>query len=302
MGKLSEAFEKSNGTQKSEKTLDPGGSDKNRRNGEIAATRARTDTQRSNMALPRPPMEKAPGLKALFESEKWDQRLQMTTDPHSPWFESFRRLRAAILYPSSGNKPRTILVTSVGPNEGKGFVCANLGVAIARDIEHHALMLDCDFRHPTLAGYFGLTNDAGLVDYLKDDIDLSLLIRKPGQPKLSLVPCGKPPSNPSEMLSSGKMKELITEVSDRYADRVVLFDSPPNIIASETGILAKQVDGIVLVVRHGVSKREHVKKFVDSIGPDKIIGTIFNAYPESTLESIVDKKLGYDYGYGSYYS
>lgn len=294
MGKLTKAFEKSYSPQKGEGSIDHTGLEGKSPGADVFPS---TSTPATG-----PAPQKGPDRKGFFENEKWNQRLKLTTDPHSPLFESFRRLRTPILYPSSGIKAKTILVTSVGPNEGKGFICANLGVAIAQDIEHHALLLDCDFRHPTLAGYFGLTNDAGIVDYLKDNVELSLLIRETGQPKLSMVPCGKPPENPSEMLTSSKMTDLIREVSERHDDRIVLFDSPPSIVASETTVLAKQLDGVILVVRHGVSKREHVKKFVDALGRDKIIGIIFNAYPESTLESFVEKKLGYGYGYSSYYA
>lgn len=232
--------------------------------------------------------------------DRWDARLQLSIAPHSPFFESFRRLRTPILYPASGKPPKTILVTSIIPHEGKGFICANLGVALAQGMEHHALMLDCDFRRPTLARLFGLSNDTGLVDHLQDNVDLSLLIRKTSQPKLSLIPSGKPPINPSELLDSSRMVALIEELAGRYEDRIILFDSPPNIVASETNTLAKHLDGIVLVVRYGASKREHVRKFVDTIGPEKILGLVFNGYPENTMESFLDKKMGY--GYHEYYS
>lgn len=232
--------------------------------------------------------------------DHWDPRLQLSTNPHSPFFESFRRLRTPILYPSSGKLPKTILVTSVVPHEGKGFICANLGIALAQGMEHHALMLDCDFRRPALAQLFGIPNDSGLVDHLQDNIDLSLLIRKTGQAKLSLIPSGKPPRNPSELLDSNRMVALIDELANRYQDRIILFDSPPNIVASETSILAKHLDGVILVIRYGASKKEHVKKFVDTIGPEKILGLVFNAYPENTMESFLDKKMGY--GYNDYYS
>lgn len=289
MGKIAKAFERSNQVQGQKTDARP------------ADPPVRKIEQRSAGA-PASPLQRNTGLEGLFENDKWDLRLRMSTDPHLPYFEQFRRLRTSILYPPSGKKPRTVLVTSVAPHEGKGFVCANLGVAIAQDIEHHALMLDCDFRNPTLAPLFAISNEAGLVDHLKDDVDLSLLIRKTGQPKLSLIASGKPPANPSEMLTSRRMDHLIQEVAERYEDRLVLFDSPPNIVASETGILAKHLDGVVLVVRHGISKKTHVKKFVDAIGPEKILGLVYNAYPENMLEKIIDGKMGYGYEYGKYSS
>ncbi len=232
-------------------------------------------------------------------NDQWDQRLQLSTNPHSPFFERFRNLRAPILYPTSGQQPKTILITSTMPNEGKGFVCANLGIALSQDLEHHALMVDCDLRRPSLAQLFGLTNETGLVDHLQDNVDPSLLIRKTGQPKLSLLPSGKPPGNPSELLGSGRMITFINELAERYQDRIILFDSPPNIVASETSILAKHLDGVIIVVRHGASKREDVKKLVDTIGPENILGLVYNAYPENAMNAIINKKMGY--GYDQYY-
>ncbi len=229
----------------------------------------------------------------------WDERLQISTAPESQIFESFRRLRARLLY--SEHQPRTILVTSVMPGEGKGFVCASLGVALSQDMEHQALMLDCDFRRPSLAWLFGISNEIGLVDYLQEDVDLSLLVRKTAQPKLSLVPCGKPPKNPSELLSSGKMIGLISELSEHYPDRMVLFDSPPNIVASETSVLANYVDGLILVIRHGIAKKEQVKKFVEAVGPEKIVGLVYNACPEDKFTEFINKKMYYGYSRYKYY-
>lgn len=227
----------------------------------------------------------------------WEERLLLATEPDSPVAESFRRLRGTILHSPADKRPRTILITSLVPNEGKGFVCANLGVALAEEMEHHALMVDCDFRRPNLAKLFGVSNQTGLVDYLQDNVDLDLLIRKTGQHKLSLIPSGMPPHNPAELLTSTKTTSFIDEIAERYEDRIILFDSAPSVVASETSILAKRVDGVILVVRWGISSKEQVKKFVDILGPEKIIGVVFNAYKESTVESVLYKNSSYDYKY-----
>ncbi len=201
----------------------------------------------------------------------------------------------AVLDSSLERKCKTLLVTSIMPHEGKGFVCANLGIAISQDLGYRAMILDCDFRRPAIAPLFGITNEAGLVDYLQDDADVSLFVRKTGQPKLSLIPSGKSPSNPSELLSSGKMISFIHELADRYPESIFLFDSPPVGVASETSVLAKHIDGVILVVRHGVSSREQIKKFADTIGPEKIVGLVFNACPENKIESFLSRKKGNGY-------
>ncbi|MDA3785451.1 MAG: hypothetical protein PF568_00915, partial [Deltaproteobacteria bacterium] len=161
--------------------------------------------------------------------QNWEDHLFLATEPQSPIAERFRRLRGTILHPPSGKRPKTILITSLVAGEGKGFVCANLGYAIAEEMEHHALMVDCDFRRPNLAKMFGVANQTGLVDYLQDKVDLSLLIRKTGQPKLSLLPSGRPPQNPAEILTSSKIISVIDELAERYQDRVILFDSSPTV-------------------------------------------------------------------------
>jgi len=118
-------------------------------------------------------------------------------------------------------------------------------------------------------------------------------------PKLSILSSGKPPKNPAELLDSKKMVSLIEELENRNSDRLIIFDSPPIQAASETDILAKRVDKVILVVRWGYARREHAKQLVEMLGRDKIIGVVFNAFEMSRLES---KLQGYYYGYKDYYS
>jgi len=244
-------------------------------------------------------IQNSPDAGSFYTDNTWDERLQISINPTLPIFESFRRLRVRLLY--SEKQPKTLLITSVMPSEGKGFVCANLGIALSQDMERQALMLDCDFRRPSLSHFFGVSNEIGLVDYLQDNVDLSFLLRETGQPELSLLPSGKPPKNPSELLGSSKMAALIDELSERYRDRILLIDSPPSIVASETNVLANYTDGLILVVRHGVSKKEQVRKFVDSVGPEKILGVVYNACPEDKFSEFLYKKMKPVYSRYKYY-
>ncbi|MEA2082760.1 MAG: CpsD/CapB family tyrosine-protein kinase [Thermodesulfobacteriota bacterium] len=230
--------------------------------------------------------------------QAWDERLVAVTGTSSPVAESFKRLRNKILHPSTGEPPKSILITSVVPEEGKSFVCANLGATMAQGLEQHALMVDCDFRRPSLAPLFGLSNDTGLVNYLRDGTDLSQLIQSVGFQKLSIIPSGPPPINPAELLDSGKMTAMIDEVVSRYGDRLVILDSPPVQAAAETAVLARHVDAVVLVIRWGQSRREQVKQLIELIGESKIIGIVFNAVKVSR----VDERLSGRYygGYGAY--
>jgi exopolysaccharide/PEP-CTERM locus tyrosine autokinase len=228
----------------------------------------------------------------------WDERLVTAIENHPGVAESFRRLRAKILHPAEGKPARSILVTSASPGEGKSFVCANLGVIMAHGVDQHSLLVDCDLRRPSLGRFFGIASkEAGLVDHLRDGTDLPSLIVKTGIDRLSLIPAGIPPENPSELLASQGMSNLIKEVVDRYDDRFIILDSPPAQAASETAVLAQHVDKVVLVVRWNGSGREQVKKLVEQLGPEKVLGIVFNAFEMNVL----DKRLQ-DEGYYKYYS
>jgi len=235
---------------------------------------------------------------ASMTARSWDERLVAASGSDMDISEEFRRLRTRILHPpEGGNPPRTILVASVAPGEGKTFVCSGLAISLAQGVGAHALMIDCDLRRPALAGVFGIGNEPGLSDHLRDKTGLDQLIRKTGLHKLSLIASGRPPTNPAELLGSEMLTAMINEVAGRYPDRYILFDSPPLLKAAETAILAKLVDGVVLVVREGKSRREDTRLFIDTIGPEKIIGVVFNGYRSNILE----RRLSGAYG-GAYYS
>jgi capsular exopolysaccharide synthesis family protein len=234
------------------------------------------------------------------EIDGWDKKLQEVMNGR--WkqvAESIRMLRTKIYYPESGKPPRSIMVMSSIPGEGKSFVAANLGVSIAQGIDKEALLVECDMRRPNLAKIFGLSNSRGLVDYLQSGTPIEQLIQPTSMPKLSLLTSGKPPQNPAELIGTQKMATLIEDLERQNPDRLIILDSPPMQAASEADVLAKKVDKIILVIRWGYARREHALQLVEQIGREKILGVVFNAFEMSRLES---KLQGYYYGYKDYYS
>ncbi len=235
--------------------------------------------------------------KPLYRQNHVAPTLVTLSDPQSFEAEQFKILRTSLLFPITGKPPRTILVTSAVPGEGKSFISGNLAVSIAQNIEEHVLLMDCDIRRPCLHTRFGFDEVPGLSEHLTRNIPLSSLILKTQVSKLSLLPAGSPPPNPAELLSSEPMADLVDEVKGRYTDRYIIIDSPPPKYTAETAALARHVDGILLVVNSGKTPRDLIEEVVESLGKDKILGIVMNRF-----DFRGSKYYGYaEYGkYGSY--
>lgn len=230
-------------------------------------------------------------LKPLQLNERVDRNLVTYLDPQSLVSEMFKILRGNILFPAKGTPPRSILVTSAVPGEGKSFVASNLAVSIAQNINEHVLLMDCDIRRPSIYRHFGIDETPGLAQYLQQDTPLSKIFIKTNLKKLTILPGGRPPHNPAELLSSKKMSSLLEELRNRYTDRYIILDSPPPQLTAETSAIARQVDGIVLVIKYGGTPREMVESLVEKLGREKILGCVMNWFDL--------RSSGY-YGYSKY--
>jgi exopolysaccharide/PEP-CTERM locus tyrosine autokinase len=233
----------------------------------------------------------APGPGVSFDDKWIDKNLVSLVNPQSYEAEQFKILRNTILFPVAGVAPQSILVTSALPDEGKSFVSANLAVSIAMNINKHVLLIDCDLRRPELHRVFGFGDVPGLSDYLAERRSLDSLLLKTSVEKLTLLPGGPLLPNPSELASSERMSAMLAEVKHRYQDRLIVIDSPPPGLAAETGFLARQVDGILLVVKYGKTPKEDVEDLMATVGSDKILGVVIN---------YLDMPMSRRYGYGKY--
>ena len=229
--------------------------------------------------------------KPIHEHAKINECLVTLLNPDSFEAEQFKILRTNLLFPVSGNPPRTIMVTSAVPGEGKSFVSANLAISIARGIDEHVLLMDCDIRRPCLHSRFGFNDVRGLSDYLANGASIPSVLLKTRLKKLTLLPGGKKYNNFSELLTSEKMSALLKEVKIRYKDRYIIIDSPPPQLTAESSAIARQVDGIILVVKYGSTNRELVSDLINIIGKEKILGVIINWF---------DMRSSSYYGYGKY--
>jgi exopolysaccharide/PEP-CTERM locus tyrosine autokinase len=218
---------------------------------------------------------KAPAKYARREIEK---DLVTLMNPQSFEAEQFKILRTNLLFSESGKTPRSVMVTSAVPGEGKSFVAANLAVSVARHVNWNVLLLDCDLRRPSIHKQFGFKNVTGLSDYLANGTPLESLLLRTGIENLTILPAGKLPDNPSELLSSQRMAALLEEVAARYHDRLIILDAPPPRLTAEAGALARYVDGILVVVKYGSTPKDSVMELIGRLGRDKILGAVVNNF------------------------
>jgi succinoglycan biosynthesis transport protein ExoP len=218
--------------------------------------------------------------------------LAMITDARSPITESYRHLRTSLLLSSAGKPPKTILITSSQPAEGKTTTGINTAFMLAQT-GAEVLMIDCDLRRPRLHAQFGLPNTAGLTTWLSGEKNLDGLIQQcDKEPNLKVLTSGPVPPNPSELLGSEEMRKLLNQLSERYAH--IVIDSPPAISFTDASILSTMVDGVILVVHGGRSSRAVVRRAKQQlldVGAH-IFGVVLNNV----------KVESHDYYYSRYYS
>ncbi len=222
--------------------------------------------------------------------------LAMISDARSPIAESYRHLRTSLLLSSAGQPPKTILVTSSQPSEGKTTTAINTAFMLAQT-GADVLIIDCDLRRPRLHAHFNAPNAKGLTNWLSGETDIDSLTQTYGpQPNLKFLTSGPVPPNPAELLGSEEMRKLLSILTERFAH--VVIDSPPAISFTDASVLSTMVDGVVLVVHGGRSSRAVVRRAKQQlldVGAH-IFGVVLNNVKVETQEYYYSGYYTGDYG------
>lgn len=215
-------------------------------------------------------------VRRQVRQEQNDERsLIVHDDPKAIGSEAFRTLRTNLQFTSPDHELKTILITSVGPGDGKSTVSANLAVAWAQS-GSRTILVGCDLRKPVVHHIFKTSNAPGLTGHLTGSASLEEVIKPSKIDGLDVIPAGPVPPNPAELLQSKAMANTIAQLREQYD--IVIFDGAPTIAVTDAAVMASQADGTVLVIRaHQVPKDValHAKSLLDQANA-RLLGVVLN--------------------------
>jgi len=228
---------------------------------------------------------------------EFKRRLITYEDPKSPISESYRSLRTNITYASSDKKLKSLLISSSQPGEGKSTTTANLAIAFAQ-LKKKTLLVDADLRKPVQHNVFGQARGPGLSEYLIGEVeDVVSIVVKTKVENLYLMTAGGLPPNPSELLGSNRMSQLVEHLEQEWD--IILLDSPPIVAVTDASMISGEIDAIAMVVMAGQTERTAVDRALDTMRNVKapLIGAILNGVSQKSLGG----KYAYYYSYYNYY-
>ena len=222
--------------------------------------------------------------------------------------EEFRRIKRPLLMNIRGEgasvvpNANMIMVSSALSGEGKTFTSINLAMSLATEMDKTVLLVDADVAKPDVTKRLGVEAEKGLIDVLLDDgLTLPDVLLRTDIPKLTLLPSGSRHVHSTELLASERMRQLTLELSSRYPDRIVIFDSPPLLLTSEARVLASLMGQVVLVVEESKTRQHVVKEAVEMLHDNEIVGIVMNKGRHgSGGAGYGGYGYGYGYGYGAY--
>ena len=197
--------------------------------------------------------------------------------------DQIKALRTQILNHLDELHGNSFLITSANPGEGKTFTSINLGISIAQELHRTVLIVDCDLKthtkkHKQFAqDFFGLEISKGLSDYLSGNAEIPEILLNPGIERLVIVPAGTTLPNSAELLSSPKMAALVDDFKNRYpSERIIIYDCSALLAHTDSLVMTRYVDGILLVVEEKRTSTEQIKRVMELLKDKPVIGSIIN--------------------------
>lgn len=191
--------------------------------------------------------------------------------------DAYDVLRTRVLQLTRQMGWNSLMITSVGPGVGKTVTAINLALSMAREVQQTALLVDCNFRNPSVCAALGLDpGRKGLADHLVDDACIPGLLVNPGVDKLVILPAGSPLPDSADLLGGPKMKHLVSELKSKYPDRYVLYDCPHILDMPDSLVFSSFVDAVLLVAAAGETDRKDLTRAVQLLEGKPILGIVMN--------------------------
>jgi protein-tyrosine kinase len=203
-----------------------------------------------------------------------DSRLVAATASHSLAAEQFRALRTRLKQAENGRSVRAIVITSPNKGDGKSLTAANLALTMAQEYQQRVLLVDGDLRRPAVHRLFGVSEGPGLSDVLSGRATLDDAIVTLTDQELSLMPAGSLPNHPAELLGSAAMRRLLDTLRSRY-DRIII-DMPPVAPLADLHIVAPMADGVLMIVRAGVTPKPAIERALAGLDKSRVLGLVLN--------------------------
>lgn len=219
-----------------------------------------------------------------------DQHLVAALAPASLAAEQYRSLRTRLKRAEGNRSIRAIAVTSPAKGDGKSLTAANLALTMGQEFQQRVLLLDADLRRPVVHQLFGIGDGPGLTDVLMGAAELDQALVSLPEYHVTLLPAGTPASHPAELLGSAAMRRVLDTLRTRF-DRTIL-DMPPVAPLADVQIIAPQVDGLLMIVRAGITPKPAIERALAGLDVSKVLGLVLN---ESGAD--VNKRAYEGYGY-----
>ena len=197
-------------------------------------------------------------------------------DIHDPRVEAYRQLRSQVLISMKRNSWHTMAITSAQENAGKTLTAINLAICMSQEVTNTVMLVDLDLRTPHVHTALGIDIDKGIVDHLLHDEPLENILVNPEFPRLVVLPGLPQGSHSSEILSSPEMSVFMDDITNRYPDRIIIFDLPPLLRNDDAIVFVPKADAFLFVVEQGVTRADEIERSLQLLGPSKMMGTILN--------------------------
>ena len=248
---------------------------------------------------------------AQFQSRRVEIDLRMLAEsqiitpdmPRAQIAEEYRVIKRPLIANAMGKgavpvpNGNLIMVTSSLPREGKSYTAVNLAISIAAELDNTVMLVDADVARPSVLNVLGLAPSPGLLDILtRDSVHLPDVLLRTNVEKLTLLPSGTPHERATELLASDAMTALLREMADRYSDRIIIFDSPPLLLTTESRVLATHMGQIVMVVQAERTSHAELRQALAAIESCPVKLVVLN---QARSQSEGGYGYGYGYGYGA---